>query len=466
MPQQNTFNRVTDDIILALRLIVGENNVLTGQAREGYAKDETPNFTPVLPDVVVRPENSTSVAQVLKLANEKRIPVTPRGAGTGLSAGAVAVSGGIVMSMERMNHIIEIDVANFTATIEPGVILSSLCQEVEKHGLYYPIYPGEMSATLGGNVATNAGGMRAVKYGVTRNFLLGLEVVLPTGDIIETGGKYIKCSTGYDLSQLIAGSEGTLGIITKIILRLMTPPGRRDVVLVPFDNLEDAINAVPHILKEGILPIGIEFLEKDVVRLTEVFRGSETPLHNYEASLMIILETGTDKESSDLSTRVGEICLEHNAIDVFVASGERATDLMSFREKAWPAIVHSGNADIADVVVPRSKIAEFVKSAREISRKLGITTYAVGHAGDGNVHLAPMVPEGTDAQERITQFFRQVFELGVSMGGTISGEHGIGSDKKQFIDIAVSKEKLGLLKRIKKAFDPNGIMNPGKIFDL
>ncbi len=466
MSEYDTFNKITDDVIDSLKLIVGDVNVLTGQAREGYAKDETPNFTGIIPDVVVRPENTASVTRILTLANERKLPVTPRGAGTGLSAGAVAISGGIVMSMERMNRIIEIDVANFTATVEPGVILSSLCQEAEKHGLYYPVYPGEMSSTLGGNVATNAGGMRAVKYGVTRNFLLGLEVVLPTGEIVVTGGKFIKCSTGYDLSQLIAGSEGTLGVITKIILRLMTPPGRRDVILVPFDNLDDAINAVPHILKEGILPIGIEFLEKDVVQLTEKFRGSETPLHNYEASLMIILETGSEKESSDLSTRVGEICLEHNAIDVFVAIGERATDLMSFREKAWPAIVHSGNADIADVVVPRSKIAEFVKSAREISKKLGITTYIVGHAGDGNVHIAPMVPEGTDAQERIKQFFQQVFELGVSMGGTISGEHGIGSDKKQFIGIAMNREKLELMKRIKKAFDPNGIMNPGKIFDL
>jgi glycolate oxidase len=365
-----------------------------------------------------------------------------------------------------MNKILEVDKDNFTATVEPGVVLGRLHEAVERQGLYYPPYPGEVTATIGGNVATNAGGMRAVKYGVTRNFLLGLEAVLPNGDVIETGGRFIKSSTGYDLTQLIAGSEGTLAVVTRVVLKLIPPPGKRNVVLAPFNSLEDAINTVPDILRRNTLPMGIEFIEKDVVQLTEQFRGQETAIHNFEASLMIIVEAEGEDGATSAANDIGNTCLDHGAIDVFVAGGERATDLLAFREKAWPAIVHSGHADMADVVVPRSRVAEFVQRARQASRDLGITTFIVGHAGDGNVHVAPIIPEGPDAGTRMTAFFRRVFELGVSMGGTISGEHGIGYTKKPFIDIALAGPKLELMRRIKDAFDPNNIMNPGKIFDM
>lgn len=461
-----SYGVVTAEVIGRLKAIVGDRSILTGDDRMNYSRDETPGLKPVLPDVVVKPADTVSVSQILQLANGARIPVTPRGAGTGLSGGAVAIHGGIVLSLEAMNRVLEVDADNFTATVEPGVVLSDLQQAVEAHGLYYPVYPGEVTATIGGNAATNAGGMRAVRYGVTRNFVLGLEAVLPTGEVIESGGKYIKSSTAYDLTQLLVGSEGTLAVITKIILRLIPPPGRRDLVLAPFGSLQDAVGAVPYILKERILPVGIEFIEKDVVQLTEGFRGSQTPLHDYEASLMIIVEGEGEDEVTGLSMRAGEICLEHGALDVFMASGERARDLLTFREKAWPAIAHTGRADMADVVVPRSRVADFVQRARQASRELGITTYAVGHAGDGNVHLTPLFPEGDMPRERMLRLFREFYGLGVSMGGTISGEHGIGIAKKPFIGIAFSQPKLELLKRIKMAFDANNIMNPGKIFDV
>jgi glycolate oxidase len=466
MSKMARYGRVTADVIETLTGILGTENVLVGEDRKNYSRDEAPNTLGIMPEVVVRPPSVATVVSVLRLANDLNIPVTPRGAGTGLAGGAVPIYGGIVLSLEKMNRIFEIDEQNFTVAAEPGVVLKDLCQEVEAHGLYYPTYPGEMTATIGGNVATNAGGMRAVKYGVTRNFLLGLEAVLPSGEIIETGGGYIKSSTGYDLTQLIAGSEGTLAIITRVLLRLLPPPGQRYVVLVPFAGLDDAINAVPHILRHGILPMGIEFLEKDVVRLTEQFRGKETPIHDYEASLMIIVEAEDDDQANKIANDIGEICLAQGAIDVFVASGERATDLLTFREKAWPAIVQYSRADMADVVVPRKHVAEFVKRARQTSKDLGITTFMVGHAGDGNVHIVPVVPDGDDAPARMTEFFQKIFALGASMGGTISGEHGIGYTKKPYLGIAVAPATLELMKRIKQSFDPNNIMNPGKIFDL
>ncbi len=466
MSTESRYGKVTADVVDSLKSMLGAENVVVGEDAKGYGRDEAPNAVAMMPDAVVKPTSTTLVSAIMALANDKKIPVTPRGAGTGLAGGAVPIYGGIVLSLEKMNRILEVDDDNFTVTVEPGVVLKDLYQAVEGHGLYYPTYPGELNATVGGNVATNAGGMRAVKYGVTRNFLLGLQAVLPSGEVIETGGGYIKCSTAYDLTQLIAGSEGTLAVVTRILLKLLTAPGERYVVLAPFSGLDDAIGAVPRILKHGILPMGIEFIERDVVHLVEQFRGRETPIHNYEASLMIIIEADGETEANRIAGEIGEVCLAQGAVDVFVAAGERALDLLAFREKAWPAIAQSGRADMADAVVPRSRIAEFVKRARQIGRELDITTFMVGHAGDGNVHIAPVVPQGEDASRRMAEFFRRVFEVGASMGGTISGEHGIGYIKKPYLNIAVRTSSLDLMKRIKRSFDPNNIMNPGKIFDV
>ncbi len=458
------YGTVTPEIINRLRQIAGDKNVLTGDDRQKYGLDETLKLTPVLPDVVVKPEDAAAAAQVLKLANAERIPVTPRGAGTGLSGGAVPLHGGIVLSTEKMNRILEIDEDNFSATVEPGVTLGEFHQAVEARGLYYPLYPGEKTATLGGNVATNAGGLRAVRYGVTRHFVLGLEAVLPTGEIIRTGGKFIKCATGYDLTQLICGSEGTLAVITRVTMKLIAAPGLREILFIPFHKLEDAIRCVPVILKERILPVGIEFMERDIIQMVERYTGKEIHMHEYPAFLLLIVEAKDQEEFHRVCERISEICLKRGAVDIFVPGSEHAKrELLEAREKFYSTIRHFGVLDIADAVVPRSKIAEFVAKVKELGDELGLHVITYGHAGDGNVHLHP-IGQGFD-QEKVKQLFKRIFEVGVAMGGTISGEHGIGFTKKGYLPLAVSREQMDLMRRVKRAFDPNNIMNPGKVFD-
>jgi glycolate oxidase len=467
MDKQTQYGRTTEVLIARLAGIVGGANVLTGDERENYSRDEAPGSDRAIPDLVVKPGNSQEVAGVLRLANDERIPVIVRGAGTGLVGGAVAFYGGIVLSVERMNRILEVDRLNFVATVEPAVTLEELYQAVEECGLYYPLYPGEKSAAIGGNVATNAGGMRAVKYGVTRNFVLGLEAVLPTGEVIETGGKFVKCSTGYDLTQLIIGSEGTLAVITRVLLRLTTRPGQTEILFIPFHSLHEAIESVPDILARGILPVGIEFMQKDAIQMVEQFTGKEIPLHDHEAFLLILVEGADDDEIHRISSDIGEVCLSHGAVDVYIPGSERAKrNLMEAREKFYPAAVHLGILDIADVVVPRSRIADFMARAREIGEDYGIPLVACGHAGDGNVHLC-LMDDGLEIhREKATELLTQIFKTGVSMGGTVSGEHGLGSIKKEYLALAYDEAEIGLMKRIKQAFDPNNIMNPGKVFDI
>ena len=467
METRSHYGKTTSDVLASLTGIVGDKNVLIGDERENYARDEAINVKPVLPDVVVKPEDTSSVAKILKLANERRIPVTPRGGGTGVVGGAVPACGGIVLSLERMNKILEIDKDNFVATVEAGVILTDLYQAVEEQGLYYPLYPGETSASIGGNVATNAGGMRAVKYGVTRHFVLGLEAVLPSGEIIWTGGKFIKCSTGYDLTQLITGSEGTLAAITKVMLKLIPPPGKREILFIPYHSLSDAIQSVPDILKAGIVPVGIEFMEKDIVNMVEQHTKKEIPLHEHEAFLMIIVEADSEEGIQDMASRIGDICLGHGAVDIFLPGSERAKrNLLEAREKFYPTICHFGITEIIDVVVPRSKIAEFIESSKEVAKQYDIPLIAYGHAGDGNVHLHPLSRKGKEVDEEKTkELLGQIYKIGVSLGGTISGEHGLGLAKKGYLPLASDNSKIELMKRIKRAFDPNNIMNPGKVFD-
>lgn len=467
METQSRYGKVTEEIIALLTDIVGEKNILTGNKLEDYSHDEMPGSKSFIPEVVVKPENSSSVAKILKLANQRTIPVTPRGAGTGLSGGAVPIHGGIVLSLENMNTILEIDKDNFVADVEPGVRLSDLYQAVAEQGLYYPLYPGEPSAAVGGNVATNAGGTQAVKYGVTRHYVLGLEAVLPSGEIIQTGGKFVKSSTGYDLTQLITGSEGTLAVITRILLKLVPPPGKMEILFIPFNNLHDAICSVPDILKQGILPVGIEFMQRDIISMTEQYMSKEIPMHDYAAYLMIIVEGDDADEIQRWAEEIGKICLDDGAIDIFFAGSERIrSDLLEFRGKFYYALQHFGMLDFADVTVPRSKIAELVETVKRISEEYGIDIVAVGHAGDGNVHLAIMGKDKEGIEEKVQELFNRIFQVGVSLGGTISGEHGLGFAKKDYLHIAADASTVELMKRIKKAFDPNGIMNPGKIFDL
>jgi len=456
-------NEVTE----GLRTIVGRENVLVGDdIKEEYARDEALTVKPCLPEVIVKPGSTEEVAKVLRLANEKRIPVTPRGGGTGLSGGCVAVCGGILLSLERMNRILEIDEENCVAVVEAGVVLADLYKAVEARGFYYPIYPGEESATVGGNVATNAGGMRAVKYGVTRHYVLGLEAVLPTGEIIETGGKYVKVSTGYDLTQLLVGSEGTLVVVTKVVLKLLLRPKGKTTLFVPFRSLSDEIRAVPVIFKSGVFPETIEFLERLGFVGMEDYTGIKVPISKHardeaEAFLLIVTEGKSSEEAFKDAMFISDICMEHGAIDVFVPPTEKAgRELLELREKAFYAAKDAGATDLVDVVVPRCEIPKFVEQMHEISAKHATIITGAGHAGDGNIHLAILEPDA----EKLHTILKEIYMVGKSLGGTISAEHGIGSEKRRFLLEMEDKAKIELMRRIKKAFDPNNILNPQKIF--
>jgi glycolate oxidase len=353
--------------------------------------------------------------------------------------------------------------------VEPGVTLSQLRDQLDKQGLAYPIYSGEMAASIGGNVATNAGGMNAVKYGVTRHHILGLEVVLPNGEIINTGGEFVKCSTGYDLTQLIVGSEGTLAVITKILLKLTLKPAKREVLFVPFTNLQDAIDAVPEILRLKMAPVGLEFMERSIIEIVEQYLGKELPYNHHEAFLMLIMEGESENEILEYFSQVDEICKQHGAIEALMPSSERAKrELLDVREKFYPALRKFAPLEIIDIVVPRTKIAEFVKKVKEISDDHGIPVIAYGHAGDGNVHLHPLFANMSceERDRRLPLLMRDIYRAGTYFGGAISGEHGIGFSKKAYLPIQINSAGLNTMKAIKKAFDPNNILNPGKIFDL
>lgn len=467
---RDKYGHATGELINRLKVIVGKGNVLTQEEeREKYACDEMAIPKPHLPDVVVKPADTLSVARVLALANKSKIPVTPRGGGTGLVGGAVPILGGILLSLERMNHIIEIDTHNFVAVVEAGVLLSDLYQAVEQHGLYYPVYPGEKAATVGGSIATNAGGMKAVKYGVTRHFVLGVTAVLPSAEIVETGGKLVKCTSGYDLTQLLIGSEGTLAIITRAILKLTTPPGKTEVLFIPFHKIQDAIDTVPDILKHGILPAGIEFMERDIIKLVEENTGKEIPFPEYPAFLMVILEAESEETFHKAARAVHEVATKHGAVDVFLPPSERAKrELLEAREKFYYALKRAGPMDIADAVVPRSRIPEFVNRVKEISTKHRVPIIAFGHAGDGNVHLHPM-GRGMDREKwerKLPGIFKDIYQAASALGGMVSGEHGIGFDKKAYFGTTMDRNLVEAMMKIKKALDPNLILNPGKIFDL
>jgi len=465
----SNYNKPDSTIINELKKIVGSRYVLSDECDiQGYSSDETPFQKPYYPEVVIKPGDTNTISRVLKLANNNKIPVVPRGSGTGLSGGAIPVYGGIVLSLERMNRILEIDENNMTAEVECGVKLTDLCTEVEKRGLYYPLHPGEISATLGGNVATNAGGMNAVKYGVTRQHVIGIEAVLASGKIIKCGGKFVKVATGYDLTQLLIGSEGTLGVITKIILKLSAKLPAREILYAPFNDLQSAIDAVPEILKLKKYPTGLEFIEKDIIDIVEKYTGKKIPYHEYAAFLMIIMEGETQEEVLAYFASVEEILLKHGAVAALVPNSEGAKRrLFDFREKFYPAIKNYAPMELIDIVVPRSMIARFVDRVKEISGKYGIPVIAYGHAGDGNVHLHPIMKGISESEwhTKLPLLLKEIYLVGVSLGGAISGEHGIGLVKKDYLPLQFDRSQIDLLRRVKKAFDPNRILNPGKIFD-
>jgi glycolate oxidase len=427
------------------------------------------------PDLVVRPGTTEEVAAVLKIANANGIPVTPRGGATGLCGGCVPVCGGIVLALERMSRVLEVDADNQMAVTEAGVRLSEFTKAVEDGGLYFPPHPGDESAMMGGLVATNAGGSRAVKYGTIRNYVRGLELVTPAGDILRLGGKLEKSSTGYNLMHLIIGSEGTLGIVTQVILHLIARPGLMRSFVVPFEALEPALETVPLIMKRGIVPLAVEFLEVEPITLTEEHIRKKWPTKLGRTHLLIILDASTDDEMDRLSQEVAEVCCEKGAIDVFIAdTPSKQDDVLAIRSKIYDAI-KSGTVEILDIAVPRAEVAGHVRKVREVAAKYDIWLPTFGHAADGNVHTHIMkvryeagamvpVPE-SEWRPKADPVRQELFRDCQARGGVISGEHGIGLVKKPYLSLVLDERQIALMRGIKRAFDPNWIMNPGKIFD-
>ncbi|MDO4559849.1 MAG: FAD-binding oxidoreductase [bacterium] len=467
---------ITDEILAALADIVGVAHLwTTEEKREACSRDETTTLRAserYLPDAVVAPASAREVSEILKLACRHRIPVTPRGGGTGLSGGALPIYGGIVVSDERLNHIIEIDAENLVAVTEPGVITSEINAAAAEKGLAYTGYPmSVLSCHIGGNIAENAGGGNAVKYGVTMRYVLGLEVVLPTGEILALGGKLMKDVSGYSLKELFVGSEGTLGYVTKVILRLQPLMQNRAALLALFPDTGTAIRAVPKMMAHGgLVPSSIEYIDAYCYRKACGFLNEELPMEGVEAVLLVEVD-GSNQESLDMDIeRAGEILSAEGAAEIYVA------DTRTTRERIWSV---RRNIDEAlrvtdpvqvdeDIVVPIAAIPAAARGLREIEEKYGVPIANFGHAGDGNLHPTILKPAEMTLEEweRVeTEIEWEIFRLTDSLGGVISGEHGIGSKRKGYFAALCPPDNLALMKRIKLALDPHNIMNPGKIFD-
>lgn len=461
------FNKVTERDIDFLKNIVGFESVLVGdEINEDYNRDELAGLEKA-PEVLVAVTTTAHVSQIMKYAYERDIPVVPRGSGTGLVGGSVAIHGGIMLDLTKMNKIVELDQDNLTLTLEPGVLLMEISKYVEEFDLFYPPDPGEKSATIGGNISTNAGGMRAVKYGVTRDYVRGLEVVLPNGDIIELGGKVVKNSSGYSLKDLIIGSEGTLGIVTKAILKLLPLPKKAISLLIPFPTLEMAIETVPSIIKSKIIPTAVEYMVRDIILASEDFLGKKFPDNSADAYLLLKFDGNSTEEIEKAYYDVANVCLEHGAVDVLISNTEeREESIWSSRGAFLEAIKASTTEmDECDVVVPRDKIANFVKFSHELQKEFDIRIRSFGHAGDGNLHLYILKDELSDDvwHNKLGKVFDAMYKRAKELGGKVSGEHGIGFAKKSYLEESMDSVGMGLLRGIKNSFDPKGILNPGKV---
>jgi glycolate oxidase len=463
------FRKVDAEILTQLAGIVGPENVLLDADRlERYSHDETVGLR-ADPEVAVRATSAQQVAAIFELANREQVPVTPRGAGYGLSGGAVAVQGGIVLSLEKMNRILEIDKDNLMVTVEPGVITGDLHRAVEAEGLFYPPDPASLdSCSIGGNIAEGAGGPRAVKYGTTRDYVCGLEAVLPSGEIVQMGGKLVKNATGYSLLHLLVGSEGTLAVVTKIVLRLLPLPAYRVDLLVPFDDFQSAADVVSAIIARRIVPTAIEFMERDIVHACQRFLGKELPYAGAAAQLLIQLDGNHKAALDEDGETVAELCLDSGALDVLVAADRPTRDrLWEARRAIIDALNHESPVNhMEDLVVPRACIPALLGGIRQVAGQLGVRILSFGHAGDGNVHVTALKDDlGDEAWAQVVpQATEATYRLALSLGGTLTGEHGIGAIRRQYLPLALEEAQIEVMRRIRAAFDPNGVLNPGKIF--
>lgn len=462
--------QITPEILTKFNSILGSTNVYTDQeTRNHYGHDETEDFV-FPPSVVLKPANANEISEIVKIANEYKIPVTPIGARTGLSGGALSIYQGVGLSMERFNKIIDIDLQNLQVIVEPAVITQVLREAVAEKGLFYPPDPSSQgSCWIGGNVAENSGGARAVKYGVTKDYVLNLEIVLPNGEIIWTGANTLKNSTGYNLTQLMVGSEGTLGIITKIVLKLLPKVNHNVLMLVPFYNANEACEAVSAIFRAGIIPSALEFMERDAIDWTLKFNNDINVSVNDRTQAHLLIEVdGNYPEILMLEAEKIMNVVERFEIDeiLFADTDDQKNALWKLRRSVAEAVKANSIYKEEDTVVPRFELPKLLIGIKEIGNKYGFKSVCYGHAGDGNLHVNIIKGDMTDAnwKTEVTKGIREIFELTVSLKGTLSGEHGIGFVQKNYMDIAFSKTHLELMERIKYVFDPNGILNPGKIF--
>ncbi|HLP36459.1 FAD-binding oxidoreductase [Lacibacter sp.] len=465
------YAKVDMEIVQQLKAIVGEQYVFVDEeSLSNYAHDETENLH-FPPEVVVKPRTTEEISHIMKLCNDAIIPVTPRGAGTGLAGAALADKGGVLLSTERLNSILKIDERNHQVITEPGVITEVLMDEVKKVGLFYPPDPSSRgSCFIGGNISANSGGPKAVKYGVVRDYVLNLEVVLPSGEVIWTGANVLKNSTGYNLTHLIVGSEGTLGIVTKIVLRLIPLPKYDLLMLVPFRNLEQAGEAVSEIFRAGFVPSGLELVEIDALKIvSKMVDSSAVPVTEDTEAHLIIEVDGNDvdvlmKEMEAIS----ELLTKYDIGELYFADdAQQKTELWKLRRRVAEAVKMVGYTIEEDTVVPRAELPALIRGVKALGRQYDFNVVCYGHAGDGNLHIR-IHKEGTPnsyGDAEMNKCLRAMFELVYKLGGTISGEHGVGLIQKGYMNIVMKEANLRIMRDIKRAFDPNNILNPGKIFD-
>lgn len=461
------YNKPDSQDILLLIEIVGEENVFVGDAiNPDYAHDELGGIEK-MPDVLVRVHSTEEVSAIMKLAWEKTIPVTVRGSGTGLVGAAVPVEGGILLETTQMNKILELDTNNMTVTVQPGVLLMELAAFAEENDFLYPPDPGEKSATIGGNISTNAGGMRAVKYGVTRDYVRELTVVMPNGEILVLGGKVAKNSSGYSLKDLVVGSEGTLCIITQAVLKLVPLPKVSVSLLVPFKDMKSAIEAVPQIMRSKVMPTAVEYMSRDTILFSESYLGKRFPDTKNDAYILLTFDGNTDSEVEADMKIVAELCLGIGAVDAYIVdTEERKKSVWSARGAFLEAIKASTTEmDECDVVVPVDCVDKFIKFTHALADEMNVRIPSFGHAGDGNLHIYICRDELTDNkwESVLEKCFERMYDKAKELGGLVSGEHGIGYAKKEYLKELYGSTPISIMQGIKKVFDEKNILNPGKI---